>query len=181
LRVRTFRHFLVLMVAGVLLFAVTPVSAQNDISYRLGSGDRLKIKVFDEEDVSGEFEIDGNGRISMPLIGSVDAGGRTSKQLEDVIVLAFQDGYIRNPQVSVEVMNYRPFYIIGEVNSPGSYPYRNGLTVLTAVAMGGGFTFRADEDDIKVTRSNTNGEPVRVKVDDIVLPGDVVRVEERLF
>ncbi len=170
-----------LSIVGALLFAVAPAFAQDQLNYRLGSGDKLRIIVFDEEDVSGEFEVDGGGQVSMPLVGSVNAGGRTAKQLETDIVLALQNGYIRNPRVSVEVLNYRPFYIIGEVNAPGSYPYRNGLTVLTAVAMGGGFTFRADEDDIMVTRSGSNGEPVRVTIDDIVLPGDVVRVEERLF
>ncbi|ANK80023.1 MAG: polysaccharide biosynthesis protein [Rhizobiales bacterium NRL2] len=160
---------------------VNQSAAQSDQVYRLGAGDRLRITVYQEEDLSGEFEVSGTGDVSMPLIGGVDAQGKTIQQFQDAIETAFKDGYLRNPRVSVEVMNYRPFYVIGEVNEPGSYPYRSGLDVLTAVAMGGGFTFRADEDDITIKRADGPEDGIKVTGRTRVLPGDVIRVDERLF
>lgn len=163
----------------VLSFGVTGALAQ-DTDYRLGSGDRVKVIVFGEEDLSGEFELDGGGAFSMPLIGTVRALDQSPRQLEQTIASKLLDGYLRNPRVSIEVLNYRPFYIIGEVNNPGSYPYRVGMTILNAAALAGGFTFRADEDDIEVSRGG-EGEPRVMAPETIVQPGDVIRVNERLF
>lgn len=170
----------------LVVFATSRIAAfgqtQTSLQYQLGAGDRLRITVFGEDDLSGEFEIDGSGNVSMPLIGSVTVGIHTLKQAEARIVAKLKDGYMRDPRVSIDVLNYRPFYIIGEVNSPGSYPYRSGLSVLTAVAMGGGYTFRADEDDIVIIRGNdSQRQEEKATSDTIVLPGDVVRIEERLF
>lgn len=169
--------FLVVSGGSTVAFGQT-----QQLEYRLGSGDKLRITVFGEDDLSGEFEVDGGGRISMPLIGSVNVGQSTLKEAASKIVIKLKDGYMRDPRVSVDVLNYRPFYIIGEVNTPGSYPYRSGLSVLTAVAMGGGYTFRADEDDIIIIRGNDpERREEKASPDTVVLPGDVVRVEERLF
>lgn len=165
----------------IVMGAVDPALAQGGDVYRLGSGDRLRITVYQEEDLSGEFEVSDTGDVSMPLIGGVGAAGRTIDELKDAIEIAFRDGYLRNPQVSIEVMNYRPFYVIGEVNEPGSYPYRSGLDVLTAVAMGGGFTFRADENDITIQRAGDPENEIPARKSTRVLPGDVIRVDERLF
>lgn len=155
--------------------------AQGEQVYRLGAGDQLRITVYQEEDLSGEFEVSDTGDVSLPLIGGISAAKRTIDELKDAIEVAFRDGYLRNPQVSIEVMNYRPFYVIGEVNAPGSYPYRSGLDVLTAVAMGGGFTFRADEDDITIQRAGDPENEIPARKSTRVLPGDVIRVDERLF
>ena len=168
-------RILILPLLAVLL--ALPAAAQE---YRLGSGDRVKVTVFGEEDLSGEFELDGESRFSMPLIGTVDAQGTSPRALEGRIATLLQDGFLKNPKVSVEVLNYRPFYILGEVNEPGSYPYRAGMTILNAAAMAGGFTFRADERDIEVTRG-ASGNPRVMEPTTIVQPGDVIRVNESIF
>lgn len=160
-----------------VLAMILPANAQE---YRLGSGDRVKVTVFGEEDLSGEFELDGEARFSMPLIGTVTAQGASPRTLEQTIATMLQDGFLKNPKVNVEVLNYRPFYILGEVNEPGSYPYRAGMTILNAAAMAGGFTFRADERDIEVTRGGS-GNPKVVDPTTIVQPGDVIRVNESIF
>lgn len=156
--------------------------AQEVPEYKLGSGDRVRVTVFGEDNLSGEFEVDGGGQISMPLIGSVPAGGKTVRHLEQQIATQLRDGYLKDPKVAVQVLNYRPFYILGEVNEPGSYPYRSDMTVLNAVVMGGGYTPRADEDDITITRANDPSETEReVTAETKVLPGDVVRIGQRFF
>ena len=170
------------VVAASLLFISAMVSGAmaQSTEYRLGSGDRVKVIVFGEDDLSGEFELDGGGAFSMPLIGTIQALSQSPRQLEENIAAKLLDGYLRNPRVSVEVLNYRPFYILGEVNNPGSYPYRAGMNILNAAALAGGFTFRADEGDIEVSRGG-QGEPQVMPPETIVQPGDVIRVNERLF
>lgn len=150
-------------------------------AYTMDSGDRLRVVVFRHEDLSGEFEVDGTGTFSMPLIGNVDAVGLTARQLEERIAERLRDGYLVDPQVSIEVLNYRPFFILGEVNQAGQYPYASGMTVLNAVALAGGFTFRAKENGITVQRGGSNAPEVVVTPDTPVLPGDIVRVPERFF
>lgn len=166
----------------VMLIVAGPSFGQSLTEYRLGSGDKVRVTVFGEPDLSGEFEIDGSGQISMPLIGAVSADNATVTDLESRIVVYLLDGYLKDPKVSIEVLNYRPFYILGEVNQPGSYPYRAGMTVLNAVVMGGGYTYRADEDDITILRAgSTSSEPMPADSHMPVFPGDVIRVEERFF
>jgi len=142
----------------------------------------LKLTVFGEDDLSGQFDIDGSGYVSVPLIGSMKAAGMDSRELEGKITEALKGDYLVNPRVSVEVMNFRPFFILGEVNKPGSYPYVNGLTVLNAVALAGGYTARAKTSSVMIIREK-NGEKVEVKGDDDtpVYAGDTVRVLERFF
>ena len=142
------------LVAGRL----APVDAQSLEEYRLGSGDRLGILVFGHADVSGEFQIDGLGRISMPLLGQVDANGKTVAQLQEIITQMLNVDFIVDPRVSIEVLNYRPFFIYGQVNNPGSYPYISGMTVRQAVVLSGGFTKRAREERVIVIRYDENNQ-----------------------
>lgn len=150
--------------------------------YQVGAGDKVRVTVFRHPDLSGEFQIDGRGNFAMPLIGEVQGGGLTTRQLETAIEDSLKDGgFLVNPQVSIEVLNYRPFYIIGEVNNPGSYQFVNGMTVINAVALAGGFTYRADQDDIIINRGGSNGPEIEALVDTPVLPGDIINVTERFF
>lgn len=150
-------------------------------AYTLDSGDRVRIVVFRHEDLSGEFVVDGSGAFAMPLIGEVDAAGLSTRQLEERIAERLRDGYLVDPQVSIEVLNFRPFFILGEVNQPGQYPYASGMSVINAVALAGGFTFRARENAISVQRGGSGAPQVVVTPDTPILPGDIVRVPERFF
>lgn len=150
--------------------------------YRLGPGDQLRITVFRHEDLSGEFQLDGEGEFSLPLVGEIKAGGKVARNLEGDIEDAFRDGgYLVNPQVSLEVLNFRPFYILGEVNQPGSYPYVSGMTVINAIALAGGYTYRASQGSISVQRGGSEGKKVSVGPTSQVLPGDIISVPERFF
>ena len=168
----------------ILAAAISPASAASvDAKYILGSGDRLKITVFGEADLSGEYEIDGVGVVAFPLIGEVRAAGGTARALEGRIVKKLQGGFLKNPTVSIEILTYRPFFILGEVRRPGSYPYKNGLTVLNAVAMAGGYTYRAKSNRWVVTRSgSTKYQDREIETGNFqVLPGDTIVVPERFF
>jgi protein involved in polysaccharide export with SLBB domain len=150
--------------------------------YALGPGDQVRITVFRHEDLSGEFALDGEGFFAMPLVGEILGGGMTARQLENEIEVRLKSGgYLVDPQVSIEVLNYRPFYIIGEVNNPGSYQYVNGMNVINAVALAGGFTYRADQNDIIISRGGAKGEELQAELTTEVLPGDIVEVTERFF
>ena len=174
-----------LLAAVLVVWLTAAASAQGigDIEeYRLGPGDRLDITVFGHPDVSGEFEVGGSGQVSLPLLGQVEAAGLTVIELKDRIAEALDRDYLVNPRVTVEVLNYRPFYILGEAKSPGSYPYVSGLSVRQAVAIAGGFTRRARESPVVVIRDTENGrETVEVNLDASVLPGDTIEIERRLF
>jgi polysaccharide biosynthesis/export protein VpsN len=150
--------------------------------YQLGPGDRVRVTVFRHPDLSGEFQLDGRGYFAMPLVGEILGGGLDARDLETEIETSLKNGgYLVNPQVGIEVLNYRPFYIIGEVNNPGSYQYVNGMTVINAVALAGGFTYRADQDDIIINRGGSQGPEVEALLDTEVLPGDIINVTERFF
>jgi polysaccharide export outer membrane protein len=150
--------------------------------YRLGSGDMIKITVFNQEDLSGEYTINGAGHISLPLIGEVNAKDITVKQLIQAISDKLKPEYLLNPKVSVQVLNYRPFYILGEVKEPKSYPYVDGMTYLNAVAIAGGYTYRAKEDYVVVTHMNDPQKTEHMlKMDEKVMPGDIIYVKERFF
>jgi len=157
-------------------------AASNDMGYRLGSGDRVHIIVFGQNDLTGDYQVDGSGMLQFPLIGMVHAGGVTAGELQQTITSKLSPGYLRNPSVSVEVINYRPFSIIGEVNKAGAYPYVNGMTVLDAVALAGGFTYRAKDDDYRIRRSE-GGQRVEMHANGNtpVNPGDIIIVPERFF
>jgi polysaccharide export outer membrane protein len=158
-------------------------AAETVAGYTLGPGDRVRLTVFRHEDLSGEFDVDGEGFLALPLVGEIRGAGMNARQLESQIEDQLKEGgYLVNPQVSLEVLNYRPFYIIGEVNNPGSYQYVNGMTVINAVALAGGFSYRADQDDIIITRGGSEGRRLEdVRLDTAVLPGDIIEVTERFF
>ena len=151
-------------------------------SYRLGAGDQVRIIVFGEEDLSGEFFVDGSGMVSLPLIGEAPAAGKTLAEFRTELEARLSDGYLNDPRVSAEVLNYRPFYILGEVEESGEYPYTDGLTVMNAVARAGGFTYRANTRVVFIKRANTEAE-VEVPLTAIVrvMPGDTIRIAERFF
>lgn len=161
--------------------ASVPLPQDADIDYTLGSGDKLRLIVFGEPDLSGEFDVSGSGTVALPLIGQVRAEGLTLSQLQEAIEVKLRDGYLTNPKVSVQVLNYRPFYIFGEVGQPGQYPYTSGMTVLNAVAVAGGYTYRASQDRVYITRGEGNETQYPASQSVKVLPGDVVRVPERFF
>lgn len=160
-----------------------PESAVESVSgYQLGPRDRVLVTVFNHADLSGEYELDGDGRLSMPLIGVVDAAGLTLPELQQLLISRLKPDYLVNPRVSIEVRNYRPYYLIGEVQSTGSFAYVAGITYLTAIAMAGGYTYRAKKDVVYVIRGNDpEQEEIKLDVNEKVQPGDIIRVAERLF
>lgn len=160
----------------------TDTARPGTMAYRLDTGDKVKVIVYGEDDLSGEFDVDGSGNVRLPLIGQVHAAGLTLKDFEAAVEAKLAAGYLVNPKVSAEVTNYRPFTILGEVNKPGEYPYENGMTVLNAVALGGGYTYRADKDNVYIRRKGSQME-VKLPADDTtsIYPGDTVRVDERIF
>lgn len=159
-----------------------PTAGSTQVTYRLGSGDIVKIKVFNQEDLSGEYTVQGTGRISLPLIGDVNAQDKTVKELEEIIANKLKPDYLLNPRVNVQVLNYRPFYILGEVKEPKSYPYVDGMTYRNAVAIAGGFTYRAKENHVIVVRANDDKKTeLRLDIDALVQPGDIIHIEERFF
>jgi polysaccharide export outer membrane protein len=150
--------------------------------YRLGPGDRLRIAVFGEADLTGEFVVNSLGDISYPLIGSVPAQGKTIPEFTASLVELLRNGFVRQPSVTVEVLNYRPYYILGEVSSPGTYPYIGGLTVMNAVATAGGFTYRANTRQVFIRHAGAENEvSVVLTSDTLVQPGDTIRIPERRF
>ncbi|CAM3033152.1 polysaccharide export outer membrane protein [Sphingomonas zeae] len=151
-------------------------------NYVLSGGDRVRVVVFGDPALGGEFTIAGSGLIAMPLIGEVDVRGLTSTQLQDRIVAKLADGYIKDPRVAVEVLSTRPFYILGEVNKPGQYPFANGLTILGAVAQAGGYTYRAKTKQVFIKHAGQNEEVAEpVTATTLVSPGDTIRIKERWF
>jgi polysaccharide export outer membrane protein len=166
---------------GLVIMLAGHAQAASD-QYRLGPGDKVRVTVFGDDQLSGEFQVDANGAIAMPLIGDVDAGGRTTSELATAVTEKLSKDYLKNPKVSVEVIDYRPFFILGEVRNPGSYPYVNGMRVMNAIALAGGFTYRAREGRMKINR-DIDGQLQELDADQttVVLPGDVIEVPERFF
>ena len=166
--------------APVQAFGVSP-SGSGISDYVLGVGDKLRITVFGEEDLSGDFQVSSTGTVSMPLIGEVKAAGETASQIQETITKKLSEGFMKSPHVSLQVSTYRPFFIVGEVMKPGSYTYVNGMTVINAVALAGGYTYRADKDDIRLKHGGTEGKEEKAAESTAVFPGDVVTVPERFF
>jgi polysaccharide export outer membrane protein len=178
-----------LVVLAVLASCASPArrlpalpNDQNGAIYLLGAGDSLRITVFGEADLSGTFKISDNGALVMPLVGQVKAQGLSIPELQKKLVSQLNVKAVKSPDVTIQIEEYRPFFILGEVKNPGSYPYVPEMTVLTAVAIAGGFTFRASQDEVSVTRKR-NGAPLEARAtrESPVLPGDVVYVFERHF
>jgi len=150
--------------------------------YALDTGDRLRVMVFGQDGLSNSYAVDAAGKITMPLIGAVRARGLTTGQLSDSVATRLRQGYIREPHVAVEVEAYRPFFILGEVTTPGQFPYVPDMTVETAVAVAGGFTPRARRTRVELHRQ-IDGQPMQgvVPVGYPVRPGDTIVVAERWF
>ena len=169
---------------GCNLGPTAPVEfeANANAPYRLAPGDRLRVIVFGQDSLSNSFAVDSSGHVSMPLIGLVPATGRTPAQLARDIEDKLREGYVRQPRVSVEVEAYRPFFVLGEVTTSGQYPYVNGMNVETAVAIGGGFTARAQKDAAMLTRIE-GGRTITAEVPmtQPVRPGDTIVIQERFF
>jgi len=161
----------------------TAPSASSVVSdYKLGVSDKIRVLVFNEPTLSGEFNVNSNGAIAFPLIGDVKAEGRTTTEVSQEIVSRLSEGYLRTPQVSIDVLTFRPFYILGEVNKPGQYPYTNGLTVLQAVATAEGFTYRANKSMVLIKKESDTGEhEYKITTDTPVSPGDTIRIKDRYF
>lgn len=154
--------------------------------YRLNAGDTVKVTVFGESDLTGPYVIDSRGMLALPLMGKMDVADQTEQQAAETIASALRKGgYLKNPKVAVETIAMRPFYIIGEVEKGGKFPYQSGLTVYQAVAIAGGYTYRADRDDISIRRQTDKGAGTEQRLsgqeDTPVLPGDVIEIGERFF
>ena len=178
------RLFLVLVsviLSGALLAQEEGVPAA-DGDYRLGAGDVVIVTVHNHDDLSGTFKLDGSGSISMSLIGAIKAAGLTSTELENAVIDLLKPDYLVNPRVTVSVQNYRPYYLIGEVNSTGAFNYVDGMSYLTAIAIAGGYSYRAKKGVVFVIRGDDQDrEEIEMDVDEKVQPGDIIRVAERLF
>ena len=150
--------------------------------YRLDAGDKLRIVVYGQEGLTNTYAVDASGFITMPLIGGVRAKGLSPAELASAISARLKHGYIREPYVAVEIGAYRPFFILGEVTAPGQYPYVPNMTAESAVAIAGGFTPRAQHQDVKLTRNYPAG-PLTTTVPPATTlkPGDTILVGERWF
>jgi len=157
-------------------------SSAADYVYKLDAGDKVQVIVFGEMDLGGEYVVDGSGYVRLPLIGQLQAAGLALNEFEASMKAALENGYLRNARVSVEVINYRPFYILGQVNRPGEYPYVNGMSVLNAVAVAGGYTYRANESAVYIRRRGASAERL-APANQVtrVQPGDIITVRERFF
>lgn len=157
-------------------------AAAPQLGYRLDVADKVRLIVYNEPTLSGEFTVNSDGVLSVPLIGDVKVRGLTTAESIAAITEKFADGYLRDPKVSIDVLTYRPFYILGEVTKPGEYPYSNGLTVMNAVATASGFTYRANKGNVFIKHAGETKEyKYKMAPDLAVKPGDTVRVGERYF
>jgi polysaccharide export outer membrane protein len=150
---------------------------------RLQAGDKLKVTVFGEDKLTGEYEIDPGGSLSLPLAGTVQAAGLTKPELEHLLSRKFSSAnYLKNPKVTVEILNFRPFYVLGEVEKPGEFPYRSGLNVMSAMAVAGGYTYRASRSYVYIQRAGEAGfSEYPISPTTPVYPGDLIKVPERYF
>lgn len=160
----------------------TAAAYEFTTGYRVGAGDRMAVKVAGEADLTSEYVVDGSGNISLPYVQNITVAGMTTAQIERIISARLRAGYLRDPQVSVQVTTPRPFYILGEVNTAGSFSYQPGMTIQNAVAIAGGYGARADQRLVLLTRKNAAGTATyKVPVTTQIYPGDIVYVRERWF
>lgn len=172
-------------IALLILVLATALGTGNGIAqtiHQIERGDTVRVTVFGEPDLSGDFIVDTQGRLNLALIGPVPVASLTPDQTRILIRDAYQDGYLRHPDVAVEIIAFRPIFIVGEVNQPGSYDYVPGMNVLNAIALGGGMTYRGKEDDIEILRgTEDNRISIPATLATPVMPGDTIRVAERYF
>ncbi|HJT42751.1 MAG TPA: polysaccharide biosynthesis/export family protein [Rhizomicrobium sp.] len=151
-------------------------------SYRLAMGDKIRIAVFNENNLSGEYTVAPDGKISLPLAGDIAAAGLTVPQLQQTVTKTLRDGFVQNPNVTITAIELRPYYILGEVKKPGKYSYTPDLTVMNAVATAEGFTYRADMNAIYIRHASDPSEKeYRLTATMAVLPGDTIRITQRYF
>lgn len=162
--------------------AIAPSVAQVG-DYRLGAGDGLRLIFYGEDKLNGEYQIASNGQVALPLIGEVDANGKTLLELQSAVRNAYaKGGYLLDPKVAVEILHYRPFFVLGEVNAPGQYPFIPGMTVRQAIATAKGYTYRAQQGTAMITRWREAGEAgYKLSPGTAVQPGDTIRIPERHF
>lgn len=172
------------MLAGCSGYQPAPKAFHEAViqPYRLDAGDRLRITVFEQTGLTGTYAVDQAGYIAFPLIGAVPARGKTLQELEASIAESLRQGYLRDPDVSIEIDRYRSFFIMGEVGQAGQYSYVAGMNVQNAIAIAGGFSPRANQRMVDITRK-INGKVMtgRVSISDPILAGDTIYVRERLF
>ncbi|WP_211162773.1 polysaccharide biosynthesis/export family protein [Alteromonas ponticola] len=174
-----------LMVSALMLWACGALAQQGNLNmsqYRLGVGDKISISVFGQPDLSLETRLPDIGKINYPFLGELELVGLTLSDVENLIFQGLKGDYLVNPSVAVTIIEYRPFFIDGEVKQPGGYPYQPGLSVNKAAALAGGYTERASRSDIQIVRQQ-NGKQVtlEVSVSELIQPGDVITVEQRFF
>ena len=174
----------VALLSGCSSYRPAPAAFHKALSapYLLDSGDRVRVTVFEQESLTNTYSVDQSGYIAFPLVGAIPARGHTAQQLEGEIAAKLRQGYLRDPDVSVEIDRYRPIFVMGEVGASGQYSYVPGLTVQKAIAIAGGFSPRANQESVDITR-DINGKVItgRVLTSDPLMPGDTVYVRERLF
>ncbi|MFT4025259.1 MAG: polysaccharide biosynthesis/export family protein [Novosphingobium sp.] len=162
----------------------SPVATQAEDEYRFASGDKLHIIVFGEDTLTGDYVITSGGNLTFPLVGNMPASDKTVEQLEAALSAKLADGYVNNPRVSIQVVSFRPFYILGEVNKPGEYPVSTGLSLAQAVASAGGYTYRANTRRVYLKRANEVQErliDLRDSGPVVIRAGDTIRIRERHF
>lgn len=174
-----------LLTLGACAGYVPPKPAFHEVlnePYRYDAGDKLRVTVFDQPTLSNTYVVDQSGHVAFPLVGAVPARGMTAAEMEADIARRLRNGYLRRPDVSVEVDQYRPFFVMGEVRNAGQYPYVPGMTVQNAVAIAGGYSVRGQQGSVDITRQ-INGEVMtgRVPTSDPIRPGDTIYVRERFF
>lgn len=162
--------------------SLPPLPTADEGPYKLGAGDRIRLVVFGQDELTGEYLVSDSGFITVPLIGPVDAEGMSVRELEGQIAEKLKQGILVTPNCTVEIATYRPFYILGETKAPGQYDYVPRMTVLTAVSISGGYTFRADQDLVSITR-HVDGQLSEFRAEPLayIQPGDVINVYERYF
>lgn len=177
----SYLYFAVILTA-ILLTVTNHAIAQNLQHYKLGADDVISVTVFDEPDLSlREARVSSTGTIAMPLIGQVNVKGLSIAQAEQAIHNLYLGDYLKKPNITVTIVEYRQFYVNGEVSKPGGYSYREGMTVQRAITLAGGFTERASRSKILLVRENSNGMPITADLATPVQPGDVITVEESFF
>ncbi len=179
---RTLSITLMLFCAACQTVPVQSIGSSKPYVYQLGTGDRLRITVFGEPTLTGEYALDGEGMIAYPLLGQVQAAAKTTNEVRDEITNRLGAQYVRDPKVSVEVANHRPVYVLGEVARPGEFPFVEGLTAFALVAKAGGFTYRANQKIIFIRHeTNTSEQAYSLTGSVTIRPGDTVRIGERYF
>ncbi len=179
-------RFLVLIASLVMTACTHSPRAElppvGGFQQRLAAGDRLKLDVFREKDLSGEYTVNDEGNLAMPMIGTIKAAGKTLPDLRQELGGMLSEGFVRDARITLEVVSYRPIYILGEVQKPGEYTFSEGMSVFALVAKAGGFTYRANQSVVHIRHANESTERAyRVTSGAAVVPGDTIRIGPRFF